>query len=50
MADTFSINSLAPGGVVVFLSVIPKHMLWIKFLGISREIALWWIPQNIFDD
>ena len=25
-------------------------MLQIKFVSISTEIALWWIPQNTFDD
>ena len=33
-----------------FKSVISKHMLWITFMGTSCEIALRWIPQNIFDD
>ena len=31
-------------------SVIFQHMLWIKFVSNSWEIAFRWIPQNTFDD
>ena len=31
------------------ISVIPKHMLQIKFMR-TCEIALMWMPQNTFDD
>ena len=31
-------------------SVIFEHMLWIKFMGISCEIARKWMIQSNFDD
>ena len=33
-----------------FKSVISEHMLQIKFMGTSCEIALRWMPQITFDD
>ena len=34
-----------------FKSVIPQHMLQIKFMNIPAEILpLRWMPQNAFDD
>ena len=45
------LNSLAPGRCGNhFKSVISKHMLWIKFMGTSCEIALRRMPQNTFDN
>ena len=29
---------------------ISEPILWIKFMSTSHEIALWWMPQNIFDE
>ena len=44
-------SSLAPGRFGNdFKSVILQHMLLIKFMSISGEIALMWMPQNTFDD
>ena len=41
------VNLLSPGGCHSnFESVIYKHMLWIKFMSISCEIALRWMPQK----
>ena len=38
------------GDVVVILkSVISEHVLWIKFMSASYEIALRWKPLNTFD-
>ena len=43
-------NSLVPGRCDSnFKSAISEHMLQIKFMSTSCEIALRWIPQNTFD-
>ena len=34
---------------VIFISVIPEHMLRIKFMSISYQIALRWMEENAFD-
>ena len=36
--------------IVIFKCVIPKRMLWIKFMSSSCEIALSWMLQNGFAD
>ena len=36
--------------VVNFKSAISENMLWIKLISISREIALRWMRQNVYDD
>ena len=36
--------------VINFKSIIFQHVLWIKFMSTSYEIALKWMPQNQFDD
>ena len=47
----FIINLLAPGrSDSNFQSVISEHILWIKFMSSSCEIALRCMPQNTFDD
>ena len=40
------VNSLAPSRSSNFKSLISKHMLQIKFMGISCEIAHWWISDT----
>ena len=48
---TYDFNSFAPGWCSSdFKNIIPKHMLWIKFMKISRENVLEWMPQSTFDD
>ena len=54
MMDQFTdridrITHWAVGNVVIISKVWSLNMLQIKFMGISCEIALWWISQNIFD-
>ena len=45
------INSLVPERCGSnFKSVISEHTLWVKFMGISCEIVLRWIPQHTCDD
>ena len=45
------INSFTPGRCGSnYKSVISKHMLQIKFMSTSWEIALRGMPQNTFDD
>ena len=34
--------------VVIFKSVIYKHILWIKFINTSCEIVFKWMPQDTF--
>ena len=41
-------NSLVPGSN--FKSVISEHMLQIKFMSTSCEIAMMWMPRNTSDD
>ena len=36
--------------VVVILSVLSQDMFWIKFMGISYDIALGWIQNNSLTD
>ena len=36
--------------VVIWKVQSAKHMLWIQFMSTSCEIALRWMPQDIFDD
>ena len=36
--------------VVIFKSMILKHMSWIKFISIYGEITVRVMQQNIFDD
>ena len=44
-------NPLAPGRCAsMFKSIILEHMLQIKFMIISCEISVRWMPQNTFDD
>ena len=44
-----TINSLSPGRCGnIFKSVISEHMLWIKFMSTSCEIALRWMPLKTF--
>ena len=45
------VNSLAPGRYGSnFENVSWRHMLQMKFMSSSGELALRWMPQNTFDD
>ena len=47
----FKINSLAPGrSGSNFDKVISANMAWIYFMNTSCEIALMWMPLDIFND
>ena len=45
------LNSLPPGrGGSNFQNLILEHMLVIKVVGVSCEVALRWMPQNTFNN
>ena len=45
------LNLLTPGRCGSnFRSVISEHMLWIKFMTTSFQIAFWRMPQKTYDD